>query len=288
MEYDCTVSVGICTFNQKDLCRDLVKGLLRYGPADIRIFIYDNKPNPPVHKALGNLVNDSRIEITLDETNSGYIIPNNRMAMACRSRYHIVSNDDVVVGPGWFERLEREFQDPLMACVGPEPMFGWVDSEYGAQRPPAGRKYEYIEGWWMMVPRHILDRYGLFDEANLRIATFEDSHMCLQLQEYGWKIKVVPDVAIQHLESMTKKSMNMLTWGFENKEWFGNRWKKYVNSPNRIFPKHTIVVRDEKITKKKLKELRWRFPNSHITFEFEDGIVDEITNVANKEFSMTV
>ena len=96
-KHDYLVSVGICTYNQKDLCRNLVRDLLKYGPESIKIFVWDNKPDPVF------TYGDPRVEVIPDEMNSGYIIPNNRMATACHSQYHIVSNDDVEVGPGWFE-----------------------------------------------------------------------------------------------------------------------------------------------------------------------------------------
>lgn len=287
-EFDCLVSVGICTYNQKQLCRDLVKGLLDYGPSDIRVFVYDNNPEPPVHKQLGNLAKDSRVEIILDPTNPGYIIPNNRMAAACRSKYHIVSNDDVVVGPKWFESLVKHFDDPKIACVGPMPNFGCVDDLGRASKVPPGVAADYVEGWWMMFPRHIIDRYGLFDEENLKVATCEDSHLCLCLQEIGWKIKVIKNIPIQHLESQTKKSLNQIDWGSENSHFFVQRWGNYLRNKINGFPKHTILVKNDRITIKKLKELRWKYPYSQISVLLGNGVVDGLKNDESGNYNMVI
>jgi len=272
-EFDCLVSVGICTYNQKKLCKNLVDAILKYGPEDIRIFIWDNKPDQP--NFLGELGKDRRIEIIEDETNSGYIIPNNRMATACKSQYHIVANDDVVVGPGWFDPLIKEFDDSKVACVGPTGFFGVIDNGFNGQSPKGSQKQEYIEGWWMVFPRHIIERYGwVFDEENLRVATSEDSHMCLLLQEHGWKIKVLEGLPIKHLESVTKKSLDIQNWCDENKEWLKKRWNLYLK--NRSFPQHRILVKGKNVSKKKLKEIRWKYPHSHITLQLSKDNVDDI------------
>lgn len=278
-KHECLVSVGICTYNQKDLCRALIEDLFRYGPEDMKVFVWDNKPSPPFQ------FDDPRVEVILDENNSGYIKPNNRMATACNSKYHIVSNDDVEVGPNWFESCEKWF-GPKMACVGPEGQYGSLDKNFDGQPAPSG-EHEYIEGWWMMFPRHIIDRYGwVFDEENLRYATSEDSHACLLLQEHGWKIKIRNDLPVKHLESRTKKSLKMASWGDENKHWLKKRWKTYLRT--RKFTQHTILVKDEKISKAKIREIRWKYPHSHITLLLEDGTVDEITSKPKDNYSMEI
>jgi GT2 family glycosyltransferase len=284
-DFDCLVSVGICTYNQKKLCRNLVEGLLKHGPEDIRIFIWDNKPDDPGF--LGELKNDSRVEVIEDETNSGYIIPNNRMATACKSKYHIVANDDVILGPNWFEPLIKEFEDPLMACVGPTGLFGVLDNGFSGQRPKPNQKQEYVEGWWMVFPRHIIARYGwVFDEENLRLATSEDSHTSLLLREHGWKIKILDDLPIKHLESVTKKSLDIQNWCDENKGWLKKRWKYYLK--NREFPEHKILVKGANISKKQLKEIRWKYPHSHITFQLDKNHIDDVVWDSDGDYSMEI
>lgn len=275
------VSVGITTYNQKDLCRNLVRQLLQYGPEEIKIIVWDNKPSPVIK------FNDPRVEVIPDETNSGYIIPNNRMATACDSEYHIVSNDDIEVGPNWFEESIKDFQDDKVACVGPEGTFGFLDSGFNGQPTSLDHPYEYIEGWWMVFPRHIIDRYGwVFDEENLRYATSEDSHMSLLLQEHGWKISIRNDLPIKHFESMTKKSLKIQNWCDENKSWLKNRWANYLKT--RSFQQHRILVKDKKLSKEKLAEIRWKYPHSHITLLLEDGLVDQIVEKQEDNYSMVI
>lgn len=280
-KYDCTVSVGICTYNQKQLCNNLVRDLLKYGPEDIKIFVWDNNPDPPIK------FDDPRVEVILDDTNSGYIIPNNRMATACNSKYHIVSNDDVEVGPKWFQLCVKEFKNPDIACVGPKGQYGHLDNNFNGQTPPHGKTHEYIEGWWMVFPRHIIDRYGwVFDEENLRYATSEDSHTCLLLQEHGWKIRILKGLPIKHLGSRTKKSLKIQNWCDENKHWLMRRWAVYLKK--RTFPQHKILVKSSNVSKEKLKEIRWKYPHSHIVILLEDGLVDEIVKDDSGTYSMEI
>lgn len=285
-KYDCLVSIGIVTYNQKVHCRNLVEALIKYGPSDIRIFVYDNNPDPPI---TDQLPRDSRIEIILDDTNPGYIKPNNRMAAACRSKYHIVSNDDVEVGPHWYEECEQYFlSDAKLACLGAPGTYGYLTEEFQGYPVGPGQSPDYVEGWWMFIPRHILDRYGLFDEANLRIATTEDSNFCLKLKECGWNIKVA-DLPVNHLESKTKKTTGRMNWGDENLAWGAKRWEHYLKNPARVFPKHRILLKGPKVSLGKLRELRWRYPHSEITLEVPSGVVDHV-RVGNddQEYSLII
>lgn len=286
-KYDCLLSVGICTYNQKELCCNLVKGLFEHSPSDIRIFIWDNNPNPPIEDYLGELNRDKRITVTHDDSNSGYIIPNNRMATACRSQYHVVANDDVEVSPQWYPIMERHFKDPNVACVGPKGFFGYLDADFNGQKVQDHQKYDYIEGWWMMFPRHIIDRYGwVFDEENLRIATSEDSHMSLLLREHGWRICPLGNIPINHLESRTKKSLKIQNWCDENKHWLKKRWAKYLKT--RKFEQHTILVKSDRISKEQLRDIRWKYPHSRITFLLENDLVDGVVHQQDQEYSMEI
>ena len=279
MEYDCLISVGICTYNQKDLCRNLVRDLFQYGPQDMKVFVWDNNPHPLME------FNDPRVEVIPDENNSGYIKPNNRMATACRSQYHVVSNDDVEVGPKWFESCIKEFDDRV-ACVGAVGQYGYLDNNFQGQAAKS-RNYDYIEGWWMMFPRHIIERYGwVFDEENLRFATCEDSHTCLLLQEHGWKIKILKNLPVKHLESMTKKSLKITNWGDDNRRWLKKRWKTYLET--RKFTEHIILVSGEHVSKKKLKEIRWKYPYSKIVLSLDKSVVDEVVWESGTEHSMEI
>jgi len=286
-DHECLLSVGIATYNQKELCRNLVEGLLEHSPQDIRIFIWDNHPNPPIEDFLNELNRDKRIEVIHDDSNSGYIIPNNRMALACRSEYHVVANDDVEVGPEWYETMVRHFKDPNVACVGPKGFFGYLDANFNGQQVQSHQEYDYIEGWWMMFPRHIIDRYGwVFDEENLRVATSEDSHTSLLLREHGWRICPLGNIPIKHLESRTKKSLKIQNWCDENKHWLKKRWANYLKT--RKFDQHTILVKDPHVSKEQLRDIRWKYPHSKIVLLLEDGIVDEVVSQKDKEYSMEI
>lgn len=257
-DYDCKVSIGICTYNQKDLCRNLVKNLLETGPDSMRIFVWDNNPslNP-----LDDLKLLPRVEVIEDHTNSGYIIPNNRMAMRCRSEYYVVANDDLIVGAGWFEGCMNAFCNPKVAVAGPRPpVYGWVDEGFNGQSVSNGEKLEYIEGWWMMVPRHIIDRYGLFDEENLRVATCEDSHFCLSVRELGWEIAPIDGLPITHLAHQTKHVTKQYDWGCDNRTYLQNRWETYLKGP-RKFPEHIVHV-PAAATEAEIERLRWKYPYS--------------------------
>jgi GT2 family glycosyltransferase len=247
----------------------------------MRVYVWDNNPNPPIQNILGDLNDDDRLEVVLDDTNSGYIVPNNRMAAACNSQYHIVANDDLIVKKGWFEVSVKPFEDPKVALVGPKGLFGFIDKNFNGQVPSDGN-YEYAEGWWLVYPRHIIDRYGwVFDEENLRVATSEDSHISLLLKEHGWKVVMLDNLPVKHLESLTKKSLNIQNWCDENKFWLRNRWKTYLET--RKFPKHTILVSSKRADKKKLEEIRWKYPHSRITLLLEDDLVDEVVSTAKGE-----
>lgn len=244
------LSIGIVTFNQHDLCRNLMLSLRNTTPVPTKIIVWNNGaerfdcPNGTVINAGENL---------------GYIIPHNRMAKMTNSLWHVVANDDVLVEPGWFEQAVCAFDDPRVAVVGPQSRFGYLDANFHGAAVPAGAAPDYIEGWWQVWNRQALDRFELFDELNLSVATCEDADACLRVREHGWQIRAVP-MAVKHLGQASKIKAGEMSWGTHNHAYCRRRWNRYL--AERRFEQHVVDVRSLSAEERRIAE--WKHPFSRL------------------------
>ncbi len=170
------------------------------------------------------------------ERNLGFAPANNVGMEYCHGEYLVYLNSDVFPGSlDWLERLSARLEaEPGLGAVG--PLLQFVDGavqhrgmyferleEYGnlyfCQHVDKGLQYtgaggmEYfigITGACMMLRRDLAVRLGGFDET-YAIGDFEDSDLCLKIQELGFGCGVDHDVMLYHLERKSQLS-GALTW----------------------------------------------------------------------------
>lgn len=169
------------------------------------------------------------------ERNLGFAPANNVGMAYCTGEYLIYLNSDVFPGSlDWLERLSARLEaEPELGVVGPLLLFedGAVQhrgmfferlEEYAdwhfCQHLDKGLRFsggglEYfisITGACMMLRRELAMQLGGFDEI-YAIGDFEDSDLCLKIQERGYKCAVDNDVTLYHLERKSQIS-GALTW----------------------------------------------------------------------------
>lgn len=170
------------------------------------------------------------------EKNLGFAPANNVGMEYCHGEYLVYLNSDVFPGtPDWLERLSvRMEEDPTLGVVGPLLLFedGAVQhrgmyfeklEEFGdwwfCQHTGKGLRYagsggmDYfvaITGACMMLKRDLANKLGGFDETYI-VGDFEDSDLCLRIQEAGLRCGVDHDVVLYHLERKSQLS-GALNW----------------------------------------------------------------------------
>lgn len=165
--------------------------------------------------------------------NHGYSGANNIGAAVSRAPLLVFLNSDVFPeAPGWVERLAacvapgtgygavaprllhpdgsiqhdgmvRRWREDLGIWINDHPRLGLdprIVGRHGLVSVPA------VTGACMAVPRSVLSAVGGWSEHYL-VGDFEDSDLCAAIRSAGWRIGLVDDVSLVHLE---RQSMSLV------------------------------------------------------------------------------
>lgn len=207
-----------------------------------------------------------------------YLSPNQarNIGLNCvKTPYLVFIDNDVVVSPGWLEKLldcAQETQAAVvcpLTCIG-EPIHETIhlaggeariivetrgeqvvrrvhEKHYFVNRPVAEvehclerKKCEFAEFHCMLVQRNIFDQVGYLDEALL--STREHIDFCLNVTETGGKIYCEPDAVVTYVTGKLKWSdlpFFLLRWSDEwelnSLEHFQEKWQ--LTSKDKYFKK---------------------------------------------------
>ena len=221
---------------------DFQLGLLAIDPPGESVeFIYvlDDPPQRREAENLAALLHARHgVSITLIclDRNLGFAPASNIGLQAARGEFVCFLNSDVFpTGPGWLDRLADHLAaDATLGAVGPMllyedgavqhagmtlhrvPQFGnWFFGDHpGKGLKPGAQDGLHpcisITGACMVLSRATADALGGFDEGYV-IGDFEDSDLCLRLQQRGLRCAVDLGARLYHLERKSQSS-SALRW----------------------------------------------------------------------------
>lgn len=193
-------SALVCTKDRPQLigpCLDALSEAL--GPDDELILVEAPGPNPArvsvEHPRFRGLVSDR----------AGKSHQLNVGLSAARGELILLTDDDVVVPPGWVEAMLRPFAQPGVGLVcGAVRGLSCVPGSSPPSPAPAGEApletWTFAHGAAMAVRREAAVAVGGFDE---RLgpgagAVGEDHDFLLRVREAGWRVFVAPDAVAVH------------------------------------------------------------------------------------------
>lgn len=185
----------------------------------------------------------ARARVVRNETNLGFAKAINQGMRAARGRYLVWLNNDVVVTPGWLERLiECADRAPWIAAVGPctNETVGFQRVEAPALKRPrdlamfsqawalrhAGQAQgvHRLTGFCLLLKREAVDRVGFLDER-FGVGTYEEFDYCLRLRQAGYDLAVARDAFVLHHGHKTFRSFAaMAEQARRNREIFLDKW----------------------------------------------------------------
>ena len=192
------------------------------------------------------------------DRNVGFAPANNVGLQYARGKYVCFLNSDVFPGtPNWLEHLASSLAaHPGLGAIGPLLIYddgavqhqgmcfrrlsefgGWFfGHHYGKGAKPSQlnglQECMSITGACMLMERTTVDRLHGFDESYV-VGDFEDSDLCLRLQEKGLRCAVDLDVRLYHLErkSQTTSGENWrLNLTLYNAWVHQRRWSQAISS----------------------------------------------------------
>lgn len=234
------VSLVIPTAGATDwlaLCLAAVASYTEAGSYEV-VVVDDASPEPARVRSAVGLHPGVRLERSA--RNRGFAASVNAGVAAARADRLVILNDDVVVTPGWLERLNARLDlEPRAAWVGPATNDSGdeasVDVEYAsleellrvaAQAAGSAREVDKLALHCALLRRSSFARVGGLDEGYAR-GMFEDDDLAMALRQLGERVILDPGVFVHHAAGATLRALSPLTYfaSFEvNRRRFEARW----------------------------------------------------------------
>lgn len=210
-------SIVIVTYNSQATLEACVASALATMRDDDEIVLVDNASSddtPSLIKALA--AKDSRIRYQLSPENVGFSAGTNLGIRQAKGKHVVLLNPDTVVYGGWLEQLVLLGNLPDVGAVGPTSDYvaGLQKWQFHAQlssnasgsqiaealqRTQSGQSVEtkLLIGFCMLIPRRILDEFGLLDEE-LFLGN-DDLDFSWRMQLVGKKLLVAKGAFVHHV-----------------------------------------------------------------------------------------
>jgi GT2 family glycosyltransferase/glycosyltransferase involved in cell wall biosynthesis/predicted SAM-dependent methyltransferase/Tfp pilus assembly protein PilF len=226
-ELDILFSVVIPVHNNLDITKQCFEGLLKTkGFYYVETIFVDNGSNDGTTeflKGLGDLV-----KVVRNDKNETYSKANNQGAAIAKGKYLIFLNNDTYPFAGWLDAILHEFENnPETGIQGAKLIYpngtiqhagmiygkrpGREEEPYHAYLtvdptlPFVNRKrnMQFVTGACLAIRKDVFNEVGGFDESYQ--FGYEDSDICMKVQDAGHKVVYNPEVSLYHFESLTKK-----------------------------------------------------------------------------------
>lgn len=217
------LSVIVVSADSGQGLRDCVHRVLACGTS-LELLLIDNASADGVPQALARAYeHEPRFHLMQNHGNLGFGPAANRAAAQAKGRILLVLNPDCLLDQASLDRLLAVFDDErqvglLGAAVCdaqgvPDPasyrrdpllrralasLFGGQGErvEVGGAVPDHLVEAEAVSGALMLLPRHLFERLGGFDEGYFLHC--EDLDLCRRVRDAGWRVLLAGDVRVLH------------------------------------------------------------------------------------------
>jgi glycosyltransferase involved in cell wall biosynthesis len=257
-----SLTIVIPVFNQFEWTETCLTAL-KEETKDYEVILVDNGSTDET-KSLGE---EFGMRIIRNNENLGFPRAVNQALKKIDSGLICLLNNDVIVTPGWSERLKEVLNDGF-SIVGPMTNYcsGGQKVKIANYNDKAELKINSLEwskecgkkitevnwviGFCMMFDKGLVDEIGLFDES-FDICCGEEVDLCLRARSKGHKVAIVRDVYVHHEGSVTFEAMEVDYQSLcrQNEDHLRNRWGIY-SEQQRVTPvvqlKSEALVSDQK------------------------------------------
>lgn len=232
------ISIIVPCFNQHDATYDCLTAVLE-NTQDCEIIVIDNGSTPPIKPPFSGFI---ETRVIRNEANLGFPVAVNQGIKEAKGDTIILLNNDVIVTPGWAERLLYHLDTHHAdLCIGggkgpcncdavPFSIIGPVTNyAAGLQRVQIGsyenqedlnkeaafnaeecaresEEVNWIIGFCMAFKKSLWEAIGSFDES-LWPCSGEEIDFCLRARAAGHRVGIAHDVYVHHEGSKTFKDM---------------------------------------------------------------------------------
>lgn len=217
-------SIIILTFNQIEYTKGCIESIKRYTPKPYEIIFVDNGSKDGTVEWLRRIVRETPdYRLIENKENQGFAGGNNQGMAEARGEYIVLMNNDVVVTPGWLDRMIAVAErNPKIGMVG--PMSNYVSGpqrvsqvgydtttltglnqfaqDYSQRRMGRVNPFWRVVGFCMLIKRSVVEKIGGLDER-YGLGNFEDDDFSLRARLAGFEPWIAGDCFVHHFGSRT-------------------------------------------------------------------------------------
>jgi hypothetical protein len=212
------LSVVIVTHNSGSVLSECLEALRRDTSIPFEIIVVDNSSSD---ETMSILARDSSLRFRQNSANVGFAAGCNQGLALATGEYFVLLNPDVIVHHHSLDRLASWLDaNPAVGIVGPQS----TDANGAVQRYQTARpgilsyitrilgydtitlsavhdrrpvETDWVSGLCLMARRHMLKDIGGFDDGFFMYS--EDVDWCLLARSAGWKVALLRNVEVIHL-----------------------------------------------------------------------------------------
>lgn len=245
------VSVIIPVYGKIEFTLQCLQSIVLYPPkAAFEVIVIDDC-SPDNSRAY--LERIKGINLIKNTVNQGFIKSCNKAAKEAKGEYLYFLNNDTEATPGWLDNLLRTFEElPGTGLVGSKLIYpdgslqeagGIIGSKstiinYGRGQNPDlpeysyAREVDYCSGASIMVPKHLFNEIGMFDEYYTP-AYCEDTDLAIHIRSKGYRVIYQPlSIVIHHegISSGTDLKQGVKSYQVQNTKKLFARWEPVLKS----------------------------------------------------------
>lgn len=226
------ISLVIPVYNQLHYTKQCVEAIQRHTTIPYELILVDNASSDGTHEYLRTL----KATIISNEKNLGCAKAWNQGIRASGGTMVAILNNDIVVTPGWLERLVAFMEATGHGLVSPSAREGKLDYDligYAQEfvRKCAGATREgAMYAACMLIRRDVFERIGMFDEG-FSYGGCEDTDFLWRMKQAGFSVAMTGSVLIHHFSMVTQdaiKQSDEKAYPAENLAHFKKKWNRTV------------------------------------------------------------
>ncbi|MDA8091175.1 MAG: glycosyltransferase family 2 protein [Actinomycetota bacterium] len=241
-------SIIIPVFNQISFTKICMESLQATRPEDSEIIIVNNGSSDETSRYLSECRD---ITVIQNDRNLGCAAAWNQGIKASRGQWIAILNNDIILSPGWLNKLLDFAIEKNADIVSPAFREGPYNYDIAAYSKEFTRKMQrasrmgVAQGICFMVKRRVFDRIGFFDE-NFKIGQYEDADFFRRAKQAGYVLGTTGRSVIHHFGSITQNRIleEMPDNPYEKQNRIYYRRKHHLTSWKRFIERRTSKLRD--------------------------------------------
>jgi len=229
-----SISIVVLAHNQLASTKRCLNSLFKYTSEPYSLILIDNGSIDNTQEYFLNVKKtaDRKIKIITYEKNEGFIVPNNCAIKSVDDDILILNNDIEFTTHRWLTQLTDALSAknvglsyPLNRTRGIKYYGGLIKN---SKESLLNYDVDKDEPTWaqfscVLIKRKAIREVGLLDER-FSPGYFEDVDYSLRLKEAGYELKLVPEVIVEHYQSVTTKTLNLDKFRYSNRAKFYKKW----------------------------------------------------------------